>query len=104
MMLLAGNASQLPIHRKNTTGSLLPIPAAQYLRMSDEMQLYSVDNQKAAILEYAQAQGFVIVKTYCDFGKSGVVAKNRAALRELLNDVATGTAEYKAVLVYDISR
>src|SRR6202158_1858881 len=93
MMLPVGNASrkrsQFPIHRKNPTASLHLIPAAQYLRMSDEMQQYSVDNQKAAILEYAHAQGFVIVKTYCDFGKSGVVAKNRAALQELLNDVAS---------------
>ena len=32
------------------------------------------------------------------------MAKNRAGLRELLNDVAIGTAEYKAVLVYDVSR
>src|SRR5579862_2194739 len=80
------------------------IPAAQYVRMSDEMQQFSTDNQKEAIQEYADAHGFVIVKTYCDFGKSGVVAKHRAALRELLNDVASGTAEFKAVLVYDVSR
>lgn len=79
-------------------------PAAQYVRMSDETQQFSPDNQKATIQEYAHAHGFVIVKTYCDFGKSGVVAKNRAALHELLNDVASGTAEYKAVLVYDVSR
>src|SRR5512132_3403876 len=97
-MMLPGNdsrkRSQPPIHSMNPTASLRLIPAAQYLRMSDEMQQYSVDNQKAAIREYAHAQGFVIVKTYCDFGKSGVVAKNRAALRELMNDVASGTAEY----------
>src|SRR5436305_13251411 len=80
------------------------VPAAEYLRMSDEMQQYSTDNQRAAIREYAQAHGFVIVKTYCDLGKSGVVAKNRAGLRELLSDVGTGIAEYRAVLVYDVSR
>jgi DNA invertase Pin-like site-specific DNA recombinase len=81
-----------------------PIPAAQYVRMSDEQQQYSIDNQKAAIQEYADAHGFVIVKTYADAGKSGVAAKHRTALRELLKDVVTGDAKYSAILVYDVSR
>src|SRR5438270_13362162 len=80
------------------------VPAAEYLRMSDEMQQYSTDNERAAIREYAQAHGFVSVKTYCDLGNSGVVAKNRAGDRELLSDVGTGIAGYSAVLVYDVSR
>jgi DNA invertase Pin-like site-specific DNA recombinase len=82
----------------------IPVPVAQYVRMSDEAQQYSVDNQKAAIQEYAFHHGFTIVKTYADLGKSGVAAKHRTALRELLRDVASGTAVYKAVLVYDVSR
>jgi DNA invertase Pin-like site-specific DNA recombinase len=80
------------------------IPAAQYVRMSDESQQYSIDNQKAAIQEYAAKLGFVTVKTYADPGRSGVVAKRREGLRELLNDVTNGSADYKAILVYDISR
>jgi DNA invertase Pin-like site-specific DNA recombinase len=80
------------------------IPAAQYVRMSDESQQYSIDNQKAAIQEYAVKYGFVIVKTYADSGRSGVVAKRREGLRELLNDVINGSANYKAILVYDVSR
>jgi len=56
------------------------------------MQEYSIDNQKDASREYAQAHGFVIVKTYSDIGKSGVIAKNRTALRELLNDVASDSS------------
>src|ERR1700719_915346 len=81
-----------------------PIPVAQYLRMSDELQLYSFDNQKAAIQEYATRHGFVIVKTYADAGKSGVTTKHRNALRELLRDVVSGEANYKAILIYDVSR
>ena len=49
-----------------TSGSsveLALVPAAQYVRMSDEAQQYSVDNQKAAIAEYAASHGFAIVKT-----------------------------------------
>jgi len=56
------------------------------------------------IQEYAAKLGFVTVKTYADPGKSGVVANRREGLRELLNDVKNGSADYKAILVYDISR
>jgi DNA invertase Pin-like site-specific DNA recombinase len=80
------------------------IPAAQYVRMSDESQQYSIDNQKATMQEYAAKHGFLIVKTYADPGRSGVVAKRREGLRELLNDVKNGRANYKAILVYDVSR
>jgi len=72
--------------------------------MSDEAQQYSVDNQKAAIAEYAARHGFTIVKTYVDLGKSGAVAKHRAGLGELLSDVTSGDVDYKAILVYDVSR
>src|ERR1700680_2821944 len=81
-----------------------PIPAAQYVRMSDDQQQYSIENQKAAIEEYAAVHGFQIVKTYADPGKSGVAAKKRSALQQLLRDVVSGNAKYKAILVYDVSR
>src|SRR6202142_678827 len=86
--------------------SVLPtlVPAAQYVRMSDESQQYSIDNQKAAIHEYAAGHGFAIVKTYADLGKSGVVAKHRTGLNELLRDVVNGEARFAAILVYDVSR
>jgi DNA invertase Pin-like site-specific DNA recombinase len=67
-----------------------PIPAAQYVRMSDDGQQYSIDNQKAAIQEYAKQHGFVIVRTYADAGRSGVVLNRREALRTLLEDVDLG--------------
>jgi DNA invertase Pin-like site-specific DNA recombinase len=44
------------------------------------------------------------VKTYADAGKSGVTTKHRNALRELLKDVVSGEANYKAILIYDVSR
>jgi DNA invertase Pin-like site-specific DNA recombinase len=80
------------------------IPAAQYVRMSDEAQQYSIENQKAAIQEYAARHGFVIVKTYADPGRSGVIATHRKGLSELLNDVVGQNPPYKAILVYDVSR
>ena len=81
-----------------------PIRAAQYVRMSDDGQQYSIDNQKAAIQKYAENHGFLIVQTYADAGKSGVVLNRREALRKLLDDVDRGNPGYKAILVYDVSR
>jgi DNA invertase Pin-like site-specific DNA recombinase len=82
----------------------LLIPAAQYVRMSTEHQQYSLDNQQLAIQAYAAEHGFSIVRTYTDGAKSGVVLKRRDGLRQLLQDVMSGIAEYRAILVYDISR
>ena len=80
------------------------IPVAQYLRMSTEHQQYSLENQSAAIQKYAEGHNFQIVRTYSDAAKSGLVLKRRAGLRQLLQDVASGSAGYQAILVYDVSR
>lgn len=82
----------------------MPLPAAQYLRMSTEHQQYSLQNQAAAIEQYANEHGFCIVKTYADSGRSGLVLKNRPALANLLSDVVAHRYPFEAVLVYDISR
>lgn len=82
----------------------LRVPAAQYLRMSTEHQRYSLENQRAAISEYAEMRGFAIVQTYADAGKSGLSLKGRDGLQRLLADVVTGQRNYSAVLVLDVSR
>src|SRR5579864_4456085 len=80
------------------------IRAAQYLRMSTEHQQYSPENQSTAIWSYAEGHGFTVVRTYSDPAKSGLSLKNRRGLRDLLQDVAGGNTDYKAILVYDVSR
>jgi DNA invertase Pin-like site-specific DNA recombinase len=80
------------------------IPAAQYVRMSTDRQEYSLANQKAAIAEYAALHGYVIVRTYEDPGRSGVVLKHRQGLKQLLSDATSSACPYRAVLVYDVSR
>ena len=80
------------------------LPVAEYLRMSTEHQQYSLDNQHAVILDYANIQRFSITKTYTDGARSGVVLKHRNGLRQLLQDVMTGQATFRAILVYDVSR
>ena len=82
----------------------MTIPAAQYLRMSTEHQRYSFDNQIAAIKGYADTHNFVVTETYSDSAKSGLMFKNRAALRRLIQNVVGGSVKFKAILVYDISR
>src|SRR5437764_15457432 len=80
------------------------LPVAEYLRMSAEHQQYSLDNQHATIAAYADKKGLDLVKTYTDGARSGVVLKRRNGLRQLLQDVMTGNAAYRAILVYDVSR
>jgi DNA invertase Pin-like site-specific DNA recombinase len=80
------------------------VPVAQYLRMSTEHQKYSLDNQVAANKEYAERNGFTVIKSYVDAGKSGLVVKHRKGLAQLLHDVTAEEQPYQAVLVYDVSR
>lgn len=91
----------------STAGGFMPnsaVPAAQYLRMSTDHQQYSLDNQADAIALYAANQGFQIVKTYSDAARSGLRLQNRPGLKQLLKDVVAGTSEFRAILVYDVSR
>ncbi len=79
-------------------------PAAEYVRMSTEHQQYSLENQSAAIHKYAELHGFEVVRTYSDEARSGLVLRHRKGLQQLLHDVVAGTAPYRAILVYDVSR
>lgn len=80
------------------------IPAAQYLRMSTDHQQFSFANQKEVIRKYAARNGFAITRTYNDAGKTGVNLRQRPGLKALLRDVKSGSSNFKAILVYDVSR
>ncbi|UGX94088.1 recombinase family protein [Bradyrhizobium barranii subsp. barranii] len=79
-------------------------PAAEYVRMSTDHQQYSTANQSQAIRDYASRNGFHIEKTYEDSGKSGLNLDDRQALKQLIEDVQNGSAEFSTILVYDVSR
>lgn len=81
-----------------------PVKAAQYMRMSTEKQVYSTANQQSAIAAYARFHNFEVVRTYIDAGRSGLKIKGREALQEMLSDVLSGNAGYRAILVFDVSR
>jgi len=80
------------------------IRAAQYVRMSTDHQRYSTENQSDAIAKYAAEHDLRIVRTYADEGKSGLSIGGRDALRQLIEDIQSGQADFEVLLVYDISR
>lgn len=82
----------------------IPVPAAQYLRISTGDQKTSIPVQRDAIRRYAEAHGFEVAVTYSDAGKSGLYIKNRPGLQELLRNVLSGECKFRAILVFDVSR
>jgi DNA invertase Pin-like site-specific DNA recombinase len=77
---------------------------AEYVRMSTDHQRYSIENQSAFIRSFAERNGMAIVRTYADPGKSGLTIEDRPGLCALISDVMSGSASFRAVLVYDVSR
>lgn len=87
-----------------TMASSAALPVAQYLRMSTEHQQYSTVHQSVAILQYAQDHNMEIVRTYADHGKSGLGITTRLGLKQLLREAVAPDVDFRAVLVYDVSR
>ena len=88
----------------NSPSSQPLLMAAQYLRMSTEHQQYSTENQSEAIGRYGSAHNMQVVRTYSDFGRSGLNIAGRDGLQQLLADAKSGSANFSVVLVYDVSR
>jgi len=97
-------SNALVVHKAHLPKALLGVRAAQYVRMSTEMQHYSIQNQAAVIAAYAHAHNLTLVRTYRDEGESGLLIKNRLGLLQLLEDVESGQADFGHILVYDVSR
>jgi len=72
--------------------------------MSTDHQKYSTENQADAIRQYAVRRGLEIVRTYADEGRSGLRLDGRDALKQLIEDVQNGKANFATILVYDVSR
>ncbi len=81
-----------------------PTRAAVYVRMSTEHQQYSTENQADVIREYAARRGVEIVRTFADAGKSGLRIDGRDSLKQLIDVVVGGSADFQMILVYDVSR
>jgi DNA invertase Pin-like site-specific DNA recombinase len=61
-------------------------------------------NQADAIRSYAERRGIEIIRTYADEGRSGLRLAGRDALKQLIEDVQSGKADFTAILVYNVSR
>src|SRR3546814_17086547 len=72
--------------------------------MSTEHQQYSTENQSEAMRQYAERRGIEIVRSYADEGRSGLRLDGRDALKQLIEDVQSGTADFTVILVYAVSR
>ncbi len=72
--------------------------------MSTDLQKYSTENQLETIRRYAEQRGFTIVQVFEDSGRSGLRMDGRDGLQSLMLTVQSGTANFEAILVYDVSR
>jgi DNA invertase Pin-like site-specific DNA recombinase len=92
----------------NSNGDDVPpevdVPAVAYVRMSTDHQKYSTENQLDVIRSYADARGLKILRVFEDAGRSGLRLDGREALQNLIGEVRSGKADFKAILVYDVSR
>lgn len=86
------------------TGIQTPRRAAMYVRMSTDHQKYSTENQADAIRQYAERHKMEIVATYEDAGKSGLNLAGRDALKRLIDNVQSKTANFNVILVLDVTR
>ncbi|WP_444462018.1 recombinase family protein [Rhodobacter capsulatus] len=82
----------------------MDVPAVAYVRMSTDHQKYSTENQLDVIRSYATARGLQILRVFEDSGRSGLRLDGREALQNLMAEVQSGRADFKAILVYDVSR
>ncbi|RWK09892.1 recombinase family protein, partial [Mesorhizobium sp.] len=62
--------------------------------MSTDRQIYSIDNQRDAIRNYAKVMRYDIVATYEDPGRSGLSLVGRPGLQQLLEDVESRRADF----------
>lgn len=70
--------------------------------MSTDHQKYSTENQLDVIRSYAVARGLQILRVFEDSGRSGLRLDGREALQNLMAEVQSGHADFKAILVYDV--
>ena len=87
-----------------SAGAEQDVPAVAYVRMSTDHQKYSTENQLDVIRSYAAARGLQILRLFEDSGRSGLRLDGREALQNLMAEVQSGQADFKAILVYDVSR
>jgi DNA invertase Pin-like site-specific DNA recombinase len=72
--------------------------------MSTDLQQFSTENQLDTIRRYAEQRGYKIIRVFEDSGRSGLNLDGRDGINSLMREVQSGTADFQAILVYDVSR
>ena len=82
-----------------------PIPAALYARVSSDRQDVdlSVAAQLRALRDFAERNGYQVVREYIDEAESGRVA-DRPRFRKMLDEAAAAEAPFQEILVWKFSR
>ena len=82
-----------------------PTPAAVYARVSSDRQDVdlSVAAQLRALRDYAERNGFIIVRQYVDEAESGRVA-DRPQFRRMIDEGSRATSPFETILVWKFSR
>ena len=60
------------VRQRGRCDEVRPFRVAEYVRMSTEHQKYSIQNQSEVIRRHAERCGYLVAKTYEDYGKSGL--------------------------------
>lgn len=78
--------------------------AVAYLRMSTDRQEHSIESQWRLVSQYAERNGFTIVKRYEDAGISAMESKisKRLSFLQMIDD--SESSDWGTVLIYDSSR
>lgn len=88
---------------KSTLSNALSEAAVGYLRMSDDSQDKSIEQQRHEVLELAKRHNYTIVEWYVDSGKSG--SKEIAKRKEFLRMVADSSQrKWTVILCWDVQR
>ena len=82
-----------------------PIPAALYARVSSDRQDVdlSVSAQLRALRDFAERNGYLVVREFIDEAESGRVA-DRPQFRKMLDEGAQADAPFQEILVWKFSR
>ncbi|WP_338469191.1 recombinase family protein [Roseobacter fucihabitans] len=75
-----------------------------YVRMSTDHQKCSTENQLDIIRNFASVRGLQILRVFDDSGRFGLRLYGREALQNLMVEVRTVQADFRAILVCDVSR
>lgn len=81
-----------------------PRQAAIYLRRSTDRQEQSLEDQRTAILSYADEHGFEIVASFVDDAISGTSTTDRKGFLDMVEAAQTPRCPFQHVLVYDVKR